>query len=127
MELSIQYDELSTIIRDKTNHDVQFKYISSDTLEVSQKIIRHTTKIGVNIKLLGFKGTNFQVKASSNFLDMILSWLPYHKFTEFVSMDNGVVTVALSKIEQLQKVLAMMQPTQIVLDEKSIHLKAKLV
>lgn len=127
MKLSIQYDELSKIINDKTGHKIGFKYVSNNSIEVSTHIIYDSTKIGVNITLLGFTGTQFKVKASSNMLDKLLSLLPFHKFTKFASMDNGIVTISLDKIDQLEKVLAMIKPTQLIVDEKAINLKAGLV
>ena len=125
MRLSVKYTELAAEICKRTGHTVEFEFISNDTVKILKPFtipLLGSTKIGLDIKVIGFKGTNLEVKAASDVLSKILALLPSFDISKYAVIEKDVVTIQLGKIEQLKKPMNYVRPTLLSFDEKTIHL-----
>ena len=86
MRLSIAYPELSKEIDKRFGHKIVFEYVSSDTIKVSKEIslpFFGSTKLGLELKVLGFDDTTLKLKTASDVLSKLLSLMPSLDITKY--------------------------------------------
>lgn len=100
MRLSIAYPELSKEIDKRFGHKIVFEYVSSDTTKVSKEIslpFFGSTKLGLELKVLGFDDTTLKLKTASDVLSKLLSLMPSLDITKYAVIEKDTISLFLGK------------------------------
>ena len=127
MKLQIDYQELESIIREKTQQSVTFKYVDDKTVVLSKeiKVLLVRKRVDVNLTVLRMQGTDLTLSYHAG---LGLELLAKGMMTFFKDMlgniveDKGanVLLVHLNNVEKLQKPLS-------VVDISDVHFNPQAV
>lgn len=125
MRLSIAYPELSKEIDKRFGHKIVFEYVSSDTIKVSKEIslpFFGSTKLGLELKVLGFDDTTLKLKTASDVLSKLLSLMPSLDITKYAVIEKDTISLFLGNIEELRQVFQYIRPTALNFSETQVNL-----
>lgn len=137
MILSVPFSEISGYIRSHFNRDVTFSRIADDSFRAtfSQKILIKNVNIGLDLKIAGIENDSVTICYSGGFaIDMILSGLLAFIIDSYPDIRNAVtvsnndkkIRVDLAKIEKARKLLEVLEPRAITVEDSAITLSATL-
>lgn len=137
MILSVPFSEISGYIRSHFNRDVTFSRITDDSFRAtfSQKILIKNVNIGLDLKIAGIEIDSVTICYSGGFaIDMILSGLLAFIIDSYPDIRNAVtvsnndkkIRVDLAKIEKARKLLEVLEPRAITVEDSAITLSATL-
>ena len=130
MNISISFNEIKDIISKKTNNKVQldFSYVNNSTIKVSYKPVSFLPAVGINVRIEEVDNSQIILSYSANnAIDMVIrglaTFLDNHIPREIILLntDTQKILVNLSKIEQLQKPLEMMELKQISFEKENVR------
>ncbi len=125
MRLSIAYPELSKEIDKRFGHKIVFEYVSSDTIKVSKEIslpFFGSTKLGLELKVLGFGDTTLKLKTASDVLSKLLSLMPSLDITKYAVIEKDTISLFLGNVEELRQVFQYIRPTALSFSETQVYL-----
>ena len=124
MRLSIAYPELSKEIDKRFGHKIVFEYVSSDTIKVSKEISLpfFGTKLGLELKVLGFGDTTLKLKTASDVLSKLLSLMPSLDITKYAVIEKDTISLFLGNVEELRQVFQYIRPTALSFSETQVYL-----
>ncbi|MDE6267817.1 MAG: hypothetical protein K2M04_01915 [Muribaculaceae bacterium] len=137
MILSVPFSEISDYLRSHYNRDVTLSRITDDSFHVTftQKILIKNVNIGLDLKIAQLDSESVTIIYSGSFaIDMILSGLLAFIIDNYPDIRNAVtvsnndkkIRVDLTKIEKARKLLEILEPKAITVDDSAIALTATL-
>ena len=138
MQVKFEYSEIQSLIKAKTGREIVLSAIDEQTVKAEAKVSVKVPflgeiekSIGVNVSVEKIEGNDVHLKYEGGMgTDMIIGGLlaflsstPAMKMVE-MTQGNGIV-VHLAEIKEAQKVLEMVELTNIVFQESGITVEGK--
>lgn len=129
MKITSTYQELSDIIQAKTNHDIDFAYVSPDTVKISKEIkipLIGTASVGMNISVIGFEGHDLILKATSDVISKLVSLVKGLDINKYASISENKIVVHLDAIEQMEKIFEHVDLKAVCFTNSAVEMDAEL-
>ena len=138
MQVKIEFYELQSLVRQKTGREIVLSAVDGQTVKVEAKVEvkvpllgKIEKNIGMNVSVEQIEGNDIRLKYDGGLgTDMIIGGLlsflsstPAMKMME-KSPGNGIV-VHLNEIEEAQKVLEMVELTDITFNDNAVDIEGK--
>ena len=138
MNITIRFQEIQSLVKSKTGREIVLSAIDEQTVKAEAKVSVKVPflgeikkSIGVNVSVEKIEGNNVHLKYEGGMgTDMIIGGLltflsstPAMKMME-KTQGNGII-VHLNEIKEAQKVLEMVELTNIIFQESGITVEGK--
>ena len=138
MQATIEYSEIQSLVKSKTGREIGLSAIDERTVKAEAKVSvkvpflgKIEKSIGVNVSVEKIEGNDVHLKYEGGMgTDMIIGGLltflsstPAMKMVE-KTQGNGII-VHINEIKEAQKVLEMVELTNIVFQENSVTVEGK--
>lgn len=80
MRISVGYQELSDLVKNRSGQKIDLAYVSQNTVKVSKEIrlpLIGMKSVGVNLAVIGFDGKNLRLRTVSNLLSKLLGLIKW--------------------------------------------------
>ena len=139
MNITIRFQEIQSLVKSKTGREIVLSAIDEQTVKAEAKVSVKVPflgeikkSIGVNVSVEKIEGNNVHLKYEGGMgTDMIIGGLltflsstPAMKMVE-KTQGNGIV-VHLNEIKEAQKVLEMVELTDIVFQDNAMNVEGRI-
>ncbi|HIY36400.1 MAG TPA: hypothetical protein H9972_06730 [Candidatus Paraprevotella stercorigallinarum] len=108
MRISVGYQELSDLVKNRSGQKIDLAYVSQNTVKVSKEIrlpLIGMKSVGVNLAVIGFDGKNLRLRTVSNLLSKLLGLIKWPADKEqYLTLSEDQVIIHLGAFHQLDKV-----------------------
>lgn len=107
MRISVGYQELSDLVKNKSGRKVGLAYVSQNTIKVSKEIrlpLIGVKSVGVDLAVVGFDGKDLRLKTVSSLLSKLLGLIKWVNKEQYLTLSDDQVIIHLGAFHQLDKV-----------------------
>lgn len=107
MRISVGYQELSDLVKNKSGRKVGLAYVSQNTIRVSKEIrlpLIGVKSVGVDLAVVGFDGKDLRLKTVSSLLSKLLGLIKWANKEQYLTLSDDQVIIHLGAFHQLDKV-----------------------
>ena len=107
MRISVGYQELSDLVKNRSGQKIDLAYVSQNTVKVSKEIrlpLIGVKSVGVNLAVIGFDGKNLRLKTVSSLLSKLLGLIKWANKEQYLTLSDDQVIIHLGAFHQLDKV-----------------------
>lgn len=107
MRISVGYQELSDLVKNKSGRKVGLAYVSQNTIKVSKEIrlpLIGVKSVGVDLAVVGFDGKDLRLKTVSSLLSKLLGLIKWANKEQYLTLSDDQVIIHLGAFHQLDKV-----------------------
>lgn len=137
MTLNIPFEEISAFISARYKKDVSFSCISEDSFRasVTQKFLIKNIKIGIDLQIQEVTPDSISLCYSAgSALNMVVSGAIAFVLDNYPELRNAIIvegkehriTIKLNEIEKAKKILEVLTPQAVIVEQSSIAILASL-
>lgn len=129
MKITSTYQELSDLIYSKTKHQIDFVYVSPNTVKISKEIkvlLIGTASIGIDICVIGFEGHDLLLKVTSNMISKFISFIKGLDINQYVSISGNRMVAHLDAIGEMEKIFEHVELKTLGFTDNGVEIDVKL-
>lgn len=107
MRISVGYQELSDLVKNRSGQKIDLAYVSQNTVKVSKEIrlpLIGVKSVGVDLAVVGFDGKDLRLKTVSSLLSKLLGLIKWANKEQYLTLSDDQVIIHLGAFHQLDKV-----------------------
>ena len=107
MRISVGYQELSDLVKNRSGQKIDLAYVSQNTVKVSKEIrlpLIGVKSVGVDLAVVGFDGKDLRLKTVSSWLSKLLGLIKWANKEQYLTLSDDQVIIHLGAFHQLDKV-----------------------
>ena len=107
MRISVGYQELSDLVKNRSGQKIDLAYVSQNTVKVSKEIrlpLIGMKSVGVDLAVVGFDGKDLRLKTVSSLLSKLLGLIKWANKEQYLTLSDDQVIIHLGAFHQLDKV-----------------------
>lgn len=107
MRISVGYQELSDLVKNRSGQKIDLAYVSQNTVKVSKEIrlpLIGMKSVGVDLAVVGFDGKDLRLKTVSSLLSKLLGLIEWANKEQYLTLSDDQVIIHLGVFHQLDKV-----------------------
>ena len=107
MRISVGYQELSDLVKNRSGQKIDLAYVSQNTVKVSKEIrlpLIGVKSVGVDLAVVGFDGKDLRLKTVSSLLSNLLGLIKWANKEQYLTLSDDQVIIHLGAFHQLDKV-----------------------
>lgn len=107
MRISVGYQELSDLVKNRSGQKIDLAYVSQNTVKVSKEIrlpLIGVKSVEVDLAVVGFDGKDLRLKTVSSLLSKLLGLIKWANKEQYLTLSDDQVIIHLGAFHQLDKV-----------------------